>query len=150
MPKRKRTVFLPRGSWRAVLAYGALLAVCAGALQWLEYRQVMRVHTDEVQIALVAALFLALGVWVGMRLMPGARPDRGDGNPAAQASLGISSREHEVLVLLAEGLSNKEIASRLGVSPNTVKTHVARVLEKLDARRRTEAILKARELGLVA
>lgn len=148
MPKRKPLAFLPRGSWRAILAYGALLALGAGVLQWLEYRRVMQVHSGEVQVALVAALFLALGVWVGTRLM--VRPaEVADGNPAAQASLGISAREREVLGLLAEGLSNKEIAGRLGVSPNTVKTHVARLLEKLDARRRTEAISKARALGLV-
>lgn len=151
MPRRKPTVFLPRGAWRAILAYGALLAAGAGALQWLEYRQVTRAHSGEVQLALVAALFLALGVWVGTRLMAGrGAAGQAEGNPAAQASLGISAREQEVLGLLAEGLSNKEIAGRLGVSPNTVKTHVARLFEKLGARRRTEAILKARELGLVA
>ncbi len=150
MPRRKPTSFLPRGSWRAILAYGALLAGGAALLQWLEYRRFMRIHSDEAQYALVAALFLALGVWAGMQLMPGrGKGQDKDGNPAAQASLGISSREHEVLILLAKGLSNKEIAGSLGVSPNTVKTHVARLLEKLGARRRTEAILKARELGLV-
>jgi len=151
MARRRRVSLVPRGAWRAILAYGAALAAGAGLLQWLEYRQMMRVHSGEIQFGLVAALFLGLGVWAGMRLVGGrdvaAVPE---GNPAARATLGISEREHEVLGLLAEGLSNKEIAARLGVSPNTVKTHVARLLEKLEARRRTEAILKARELGLIA
>ena len=70
-------------------------------------------------------------------------------NRRVQETLGISDRELEVLELLAAGQSNKEIARRLEVSPNTVKTHVARLFEKLEARRRTEAILRARELGMI-
>jgi ATP/maltotriose-dependent transcriptional regulator MalT len=77
-------------------------------------------------------------------------PPAFDGNPQGQASLGISEREMEVLRELAAGHSNKQIARKLAVSPNTVKTHVARVFEKLGAGRRTEAIRKARELGLLA
>lgn len=152
MPKRKRTPLLPPGAWRAMLAYGVLLAAGVGLLQWLEYRHLTRAHSGELQFTFVAVLFLGLGVWVGWRLMGRADKPAGapDGNPAARATLGISDREHEVLGLLAAGLSNKEIAGRLGVSPNTVKTHLARLFEKLGARRRTEAILKARELGLVA
>ena len=151
MARRKLPGLLPRGSARAILAYGVLLAAGAGLLQWLQYRQAMQMHSGEVQVAMVAALFLALGVWVGVRLVQrpaGTAP--ADGNPAAQETLGISAREKEVLDLLADGLSNKEIANRLCVSPNTVKTHVARLLAKLGARRRTEAISKARELGLLA
>jgi DNA-binding NarL/FixJ family response regulator len=72
-----------------------------------------------------------------------------DGNPAALEALGISPREAAVLQEIAAGHSNKEIAARLHVSPNTVKTHVARLFEKLDARRRTDALRRARELGLV-
>ncbi|MEZ5997225.1 MAG: response regulator transcription factor [Hyphomonas sp.] len=141
---------IPRGGWPAILAYAAVLAAGAALLQWLEYRQLTQAHSSEIQFALVAALFLGLGVWAGMRIVGGRAAEAPEGNPAARQTLGISEREHEVLGLLAEGLSNKEIASRLGVSPNTVKTHVARLLEKLEARRRTEAILKARELGLIA
>jgi DNA-binding CsgD family transcriptional regulator len=70
-------------------------------------------------------------------------------NARAQETLGISGRELEVLQLLAAGQSNKEIARRLDVSPNTVKTHVTRLFDKLDARRRTEAILRARDLGMI-
>ena len=72
-----------------------------------------------------------------------------DGNPQAQAALGLSTREMEVLALIAGGLSNKEIARQLDLSPHTVKTHVARLLAKLDASRRTDALRRARELGLL-
>lgn len=136
--------------WKRALGYGLLLAFGTWLLQWLGYQRLARVHAEELSITLIALGFLALGVWVGMRLLPRAPETPVEhGNPKAQASLGISGRELEVLQELALGYSNKEIAQRLGVSPNTVKTHVARLFEKLEARRRTEAILKARQLGIV-
>lgn len=135
---------------RTVLIYGALLAVGAGALQWLQYRVWAPTHAAETYVALIAAAFLGLGVWVGARLFR-QQVHVGDFQPnlPALASLGITGREHEVLALLASGRSNKEIARRLNVSPNTVKTHVSRLYEKLPAARRTEAILRARELRLI-
>jgi DNA-binding CsgD family transcriptional regulator len=137
--------------WRRAAFYGLALAAGTGLLQWLDYRRLVRAQSETVYVVIVALGFLALGVWAGVRLLghraPPAPPF--DGNPQAQAALGISPREREVLEHLAAGLSNKEIADRLNVSPHTVKTHVARLFEKLGARRRTEAILKARELGLL-
>ncbi len=133
---------------RTILSYGLALAAAAAALQWIEYQYWVRAHPGAIYLGLLAAAFLALGVWVGR----GSSRPAGAGfepNLAAQASLGISQREYEVLRQLAAGRSNKEIALQLSVSPNTVKTHVARLFEKLDAARRTEAILKARELGLI-
>jgi DNA-binding NarL/FixJ family response regulator len=135
--------------WKRVVLYGALLAAGTAALQWLDYLRLARAHSDELYVFLVAAGFLALGVYVGARALAGAKPAPFDGNPQAQAALGISARELEVLKELAAGRSNKEIAARLEVSPNTIKTHVARLFEKLEAKRRTDAIRKARELGLV-
>ena len=134
---------------RTVAIYGCVLALAAIALQWVEYQFWARTHSEEVYVALIAAGFLGLGVWVGARIF--RRPTAGpfEPNVRAQASLGITEREFEVLKLLAAGRSNKEIASGLAVSPNTVKTHIARLFEKLEAVRRTEAILKARELGLI-
>lgn len=134
---------------RTVLIYGLLLAAAAAALNWLEYQVWARQHPGEIYIGLIAMAFLGLGVFVGARVF--ARPATGafEPNTRAQASLGITEREFEVLGLLAAGRSNKEIAQRLAVSPNTVKTHVARLFEKLEASRRTEAILRARELGLI-
>lgn len=133
-----------------VLAYGALLALGALGLTWLDYLHIARTFPGEVQIFLIAAGFLGLGVWAGARMFAGRREAAGfDGNPDAQRTLGLSAREMDVLGLIADGLSNKEIAARLSVSPNTVKTHVARVLEKLEVSRRTAALARARELGLL-
>lgn len=134
--------------WKRAALYGLALALGTLALQWLDYRGLMPVHGGEVGLGLVALLFLALGVYVGWRLFAPA-PAAPDGNPAALAALGISGRELEVLKELAAGRSNKEIAARLAVSPNTVKTHVARLHGKLGAARRTEAIARARALGLI-
>ncbi|MCE3288664.1 MAG: helix-turn-helix transcriptional regulator [Caulobacter sp.] len=135
--------------WKRLAIYGAVLGAGALALQWLDYNRLARTHSTDFYILLTAVGFLALGVWVGARLLAGPRPAPFDGNPQAQAALGISARELAVLKELAAGHSNKEIAQRLHVSPNTVKTHVARLFEKLQARRRTDAIARARELGLV-
>ena len=136
---------------RTIAIYGGALAAAAVALQWVEYRMWARAHPGELYIGLIALAFMGLGVWVGARLFRTGRPAGPfEPNVRAQASLGITEREFEVLKLLAAGRSNKEIAQALVVSPNTVKTHVARLLEKLEAARRTEAILKARELGLIS
>ena len=132
-----------------MLGYAALLALGTVALQWLDYQRLARLHSGDVYLFLVAAGFLALGVFVGARAFAAPPPAPFDGNPKAKAALGLSERELEVLQELAAGHSNKEIAARLYVSPNTVKTHVANLFAKLDARRRTEAIRRARELGLL-
>lgn len=152
--KRRTTPrrLIPEPVW-PVIMYGGVLAGGVLLLQWLEYQQYARTHAAEVRYGLLAALFLGIGIWVGMHLFggkPHVNRTPGDGNPAAREALGISEREFEVLQLLAAGHANKEIAARLYISPNTVKTHVARLLEKLDARRRTEAISKARGLGIVS
>lgn len=135
---------------KTALIYGFALAVGAVLLQWLEYQIWARTHAGTIYIALIAAAFLGLGIWVGRRLFR-REPRAGPFTPnvRAQSSLGISGREGQVLQLLADGHSNKEIAARLGVSPNTVKTHVARLFEKLKVARRTEAIQRAREHGLI-
>lgn len=136
---------------KRIALYGLALAAGTGLLQWLDYRHLARAQSEAVYIALIALAFLALGGWAALQLSGRRAPpsEPFDGNPQALAALGISPRELEVLQQLAAGLSNKEIAAKLNVSPHTVKTHVARLYEKLGARRRTEAILKARELGLL-
>jgi DNA-binding CsgD family transcriptional regulator len=136
-------------AWGLVLLYGCALAAGAVLLQWLDYRSLVRAQTSAWHIGLVAAGFLMLGIFVGVRAVGARRPKNPAGNRAAQASLGISERELAVLQQLAAGCSNKEVAQRLGVSPNTIKTHVARLFEKLGASRRTDAIARARELGLI-
>jgi DNA-binding NarL/FixJ family response regulator len=135
--------------WKRTAFYGVVLAAGTLALQWFDYQRLARMHSGDVYIFLIAAAFLALGIVIGARLMSAPRSAASDGNPQAQAALGISPSELTVLKEIAAGRSNKEIATRLKVSPNTVKTHVARLFEKLGARRRTDAVNKARELGLV-
>jgi DNA-binding CsgD family transcriptional regulator len=135
--------------WKQVLGYGAALAIGTLLLQWLDYQRAARLASLEVYLALLALGFLVLGVVLGVRVFAPPRAAPFDGNPKAAEALGISPRELEVLQALAAGLANKQIARQLEVSPNTVKTHVARLFEKLGAQRRTEAIRKARELGLV-
>jgi DNA-binding CsgD family transcriptional regulator len=138
-----------RAGLKQAVLYGAALALGTLALQWLDYQRLVRAHSGDIYVFLIAAAFLALGIIVGRRLFANRGPQAFDGNPAAQASLRISARELSVLRELAEGRSNKEIAALLNVSPNTVKTHVARLFEKLGAKRRTDAINRARELGIV-
>ena len=138
-----------REMWKRVIGYGVLLAAGTLALHWLDYQRLVRMHAGDIYLFLVAAGFLVLGIVLGVRVFAAPAPAAFDGNPQAQAALGLSGRELEVLHELAAGHSNKEIAAHLHVSPNTVKTHVARLFEKLGAKRRTEAIRRARELGIV-
>jgi DNA-binding CsgD family transcriptional regulator len=135
--------------WRTALVYGGVMALVAVVLQWLQLRLLVHTHPAGVYLALFALACMGFGGWVTVRLVQRAPAAPFEVNTRAQQSLGISEREFEVLGLLAAGRSNKQIARQLEISPNTVKTHVARLFEKLGARRRTEAIGKARELGLV-
>lgn len=135
--------------WKQVVVYGALLAAGTFALQWLDYQRLARAHSGDIYLFLIAAGFLALGLYIGMRVVGAPAQGDFDGNPQAQQSLGISAREMAVLHEIAAGRSTKEIAAALHVSPNTVKTHVARLFEKLGAKRRADAVIKARALGLV-
>jgi DNA-binding CsgD family transcriptional regulator len=136
--------------WRRAAIYGALLAAGTLGLQWLDYQRLARVHSSDIYIFKIAAAFLALGVFVGARVIGATRPEDLDGNPKAQAALGITASEMTVLQEIAAGRSNKEIAARLNISPNTVKTHAARLFEKLGAKRRTDAVKRARDLGIVS
>ena len=135
---------------RAVILYGLALAVLAFALEWLEYRHFVRSIATELYVVALAILFTILGVWAGARLTPRRRREPFRRNEEALRYLGISKRECEILELLAAGHANKEIARLLGISPNTVKTHVASVLGKLEATRRTQAIQKARALEILS
>ena len=134
---------------RTIVLWALVLAAAAFALQWLEYQYLVRVFSQEIYIALIGAAFAAGGVWVGWRLTSRDRPGPFARNDAARAELGLTGQEMKVLERLAAGESNKEIARRLGLSPNTVKTHVANLFAKLGAARRTQAIGKARDLQLI-
>ncbi len=142
--------------WATILLYGLALGLLLAALQFFQYRLLVMEHAEEWYIGLIALLFTGLGIWAGGKLTR----KKTDGNPPAAATafrpkeevlekLGITPREMEVLELIAQGFSNQEIADRLFVSLNTVKTHTSNVFSKLDAQRRTQAIQKAKEMGLL-
>jgi DNA-binding NarL/FixJ family response regulator len=137
---------------KTVLLYGVAMAALIGFLKAIEYRYFVRDLSLEVYLGVVAALFTGLGVWAGLRItrrkviVVSADFQRND---QELQRLGISKREYEVLELIAQGLSNQEIAEKLFVSLNTVKTHSSNLFMKLDARRRTQAVLRAKELGLL-
>jgi len=134
---------------RTVLVWALVLALGAFALQWLEYRFVARAFSWRLYVEIVGAAFAAGGVWIGWKLAARARPETFRRNDAALAALGLTGQEVKVLERLAAGDSNKEIARALGLSPNTVKTHVANLYAKLEVGRRTQAIGKARDLALI-
>ncbi len=134
--------------WRLILIYGAALAALAFLLEWLDFKHKVEHWSTEFYIATVALIFVVLGIWIGNRLT--AKPRQAFvRNDAAIMSLGISMREIEVLEMLCAGHANKVIARKLAISPNTVKTHVARLFEKLEVASRTQAISRARELDIL-
>ncbi len=157
---------------RHVLIFGLVGGLLIATLQYTEYRFVVIEHSVELYGALVAILFAAFGIWLGFRitrsretvretiretvvvkevLVPAEAPalEPFAPNTAQQQSLGITARELEILTLVAQGLSNREIATQLFVSENTVKTHCARAFDKLGAARRTQAVQRGKELGLL-
>lgn len=148
--------------WRNVLLYGLLLGLFLLSLQLLSYRFLIVQNRFEWYAGIIALLFMALGLWLGFKLIKPkhiietrelvkefAPTETFQLNIEQLELSGISKRELEVLQLMAEGLSNKEIAERLFVSLNTVKTHASKIFEKLDVKRRTQAIQKSKELGLI-
>ena len=134
---------------RSIAGYALALVALAFLLEWLEYRFLMRSLPTSGVIGLVALIFSVLGIWGGLRVARRDPPGPFEINDRALASLGISDREYAVLEQLAAGQSNKEIARDLGISPNTVKTHVAHLYAKLSVSKRTEAVNKSRELKLI-
>lgn len=140
---------------RTILLYGSLLALLIFFLKFIEYRYIVRDLSLEFYLGVVAVMFTVLGIWAGVRITRKkpvvAAQAAGDFklNEDALKQLGISKREYEVLELMAQGLSNQEIADKLFVSLNTVKTHSSNLFLKLDAKRRTQAIQKAKDLRLI-
>ena len=128
------------------------MAALIGLLKLVEYKYLVRDIPLEFYIGFIAVMFTALGIWAGLRLTRPKIVKVGPDFELDKANLektGISNREYEVLELISQGLSNEEIAEKLFVSISTVKTHVSNVLGKLEARRRTEAIARAKELHII-
>jgi NarL family two-component system response regulator LiaR len=132
-----------------------MLAVLIFFLKYIEYRFFVRALSLEFYLGLVAVLFTIVGIWVGLKLtrkktiVMAALAGEFLVNEEKIKQLGISKREYEVLQLIASGLSNQEIADKLFVSLNTVKTHSSNLFLKLDVKRRTQAIQKAKNLQLI-
>ncbi len=145
---------------RHVLIFGLVGGLLIAVLQWSEYRFVVLEHSVEIYAALVAAIFATFGIWLGWRLtvgrervvvreVPVERAEPFVADERRREELGITPREMEILGLVAEGMSNREIAERLFVSENTVKTHCSRAFDKLGAKRRTQAVQLGKEMGLL-
>ena len=145
---------------RHILIYGLIAGLLIAALKWTEYRFLVIEHSVEIYGGLIAATFAVLGIWLGIRLtgrpervvikevpVPTAEPFLPDDRK--REALGITPRELEILELIARGMSNREIAGKLFVSENTVKTHSSRVFDKLGAKRRTQAVQLGKEFGLL-
>jgi two-component system, NarL family, response regulator LiaR len=148
---------------RIVLLYGLLAGAMIFALKLIEYRFLVVDQSLEIYGGLVAALFAALGIWLGIKLtrptervvvrevaVPATTSAAAVVDAASVERLGLTPREMEILGLIAQGLSNREIAERLHVSENTVKTHSANLFSKLNARRRTQAVQIAKQAGVLA
>lgn len=144
---------------RTIFIYGLLLAFLTGLLQFIEYRYWVRDLSVEFYVGVVAILFTAIGIWVGWKLTKGKPVFFKEVETTSTKTeinidellekYNLSKREHEVLMLIAKGLSNKEIATTLFLSTNTIKTHSSNLFAKLDVKRRTQAVQKALELGLL-
>ena len=155
---------MKRQTFIHVLIYGVTGGALIVLLRLIEFRFVVIEHSIEIYGALIAALFASFGIWLGLKLtrkevvlkevevikevaIPTAEPF--SVNEEQQRQLGITKRELEILALIAEGLSNREIAGKLFVSENTVKTHSSRLFDKLSAKRRTQAVQIGKEIGLI-
>ena len=143
-----------------ILIYGLTGGVLIVTLRLIEFRFLVVEHSIEIYGGLIAALFAGLGIWVGLKLtkakevlvvkevpVPSIEPFALD--EQRLKDLGITKRELEILELIARGMSNREIAEKLFVSENTVKTHSSRLFDKLGARRRTQAVQLGKEMGLI-
>ena len=145
---------------RQIILYGVSLALLLVLLKWLEWHFIIIGHAFEIYASAIAVIFTALGIWLAIKLItPKVKtvivekqvfaPTSFVLNEAELNRLRLSARELEVLQLMANGLSNRQIAERLFVSLNTVKTHASNLFIKLEAERRTQAIETAKRLGLI-
>lgn len=150
-------------SQRQTLIHALIYGLCAGVLivvlKLIEFRFLVVEHAIEIYGGLIAVLFAGVGIWLGLKLTRKQEVVVVKEVPATAVpfalnekrlkDLGITKRELEILELIAQGMSNREIAEKLFVSENTVKTHSSRLLDKLSAKRRTQAVQIAKEMGLI-
>ncbi|HJT17443.1 MAG TPA: response regulator transcription factor [Thermoanaerobaculia bacterium] len=135
---------------KPVVLWAAAGGVLIAVLKVVEYKHFVHEYPADIYGALVALIFTAVGVYVGLKWMRSRPPaERFVLKESNLRDVGLTPREHEILGLIAEGLSNREIGDRLFVSENTVKTHASRLFEKMQVRRRVQAVRKGKELGLI-
>lgn len=146
--------------YRSTIVYGICLALLMFLLKWLELRFIIYDHSFEIYVGFIAFIFTGLGIWLALKL---SKPKvetiivekeviiNADFTPNAAliSQLDISSREMDVLNLMAKGHSNAEIARELFISLSTVKSHTGNLFVKLDVKRRTQAIEKAKRLQII-
>ncbi|MEE1944119.1 response regulator transcription factor [Pedobacter sp. KR3-3] len=147
--------------YKQVIGYGAVFALLMLVIRWLEIRYIIMAHAFEIYAGAIALIFTCLGIWLALKLVkPKIHTQVIEReiyrtatdfafNQEAFEKLGLSKRELEVLQLMARGASNQEIADQLFVSLNTIKTHVSRLFEKLEVKRRTQAVELAQKLSLI-
>lgn len=143
---------------RIIILYGIALAVLTAVLKLIEYKYFIHDIKQEAYIGTIAMFFTVLGIWAGIKIIGGKKTivkevyvPKGDFvlNENEMQKVGISPREYDVLELMSKGMSNQEIANELFVSLSTVKTHAANLYIKLDVKRRTQAVQRAKELQLI-
>jgi DNA-binding CsgD family transcriptional regulator len=149
---------------KEILVYGVSMALLLFLLKWLEAHFVIFNYRLELFVGIIAIVFTILGIWLALKLVKPKvkvetriiekeiyidKPVETEINQKEIEKLGISKRELEVLNLMASGLSNEEIAEKLFVSLNTVKTHSSNIFLKLDVKRRTQAVEKAKRLNII-
>ncbi len=140
---------------KMIVLYGLLMAVLLWVLKFMDYRLFVHDISMEIYIGLIAAIFTGLGIWMGLKLtrpkavIEPSQLEVFELDPNKLAAIGMSKREYDVLELMAQGLSNQEIADKLFISLNTVKTHSSNLFMKLDVKRRTQAVQHAKELGIL-
>ena len=147
---------------KQIILYGTALAALLFLLKWLETRYILLDQQLDIYLGIVAVLFTTLGIWLALKVRkPKVKtviiekkvvvtngPDFVL-NEDEVRRLNLSKRELEVLQLMADGLSNQEIASKLFVSLNTIKTHSAQIFEKMEVKRRTQAVDMAKRLCII-
>lgn len=147
---------------QATIIYSVSLALLLFFLKWLELRFILFNHSFEIYIGFIAVIFTALGIWLALKLSSPkiqtvvvekevyiTRSEHFVLNTELISRLELSKRELEILGLLADGHSNQEIAAKLFVSLSTVKSHNQHLFDKLDVKRRTQAVEKAKRLNII-
>ncbi len=147
---------------KSILLYGVSLAIVLYLLQWLKVRLLILDHAFEIYVGIIAIIFTTLGIWLGLKLTKPKietvvikeqvfteRPSDMKIKEAAFRDYNLTGRELEVLQLMSRGLSNQEIAQQLFLSLSTIKTHSNNLFDKLAVKRRTQAVDKGRQLGII-